>query len=99
MVETKLLVNVGLKLVFGSLMSLPVTVMLHVSPPGNDMVSWSDQRVILCPGFRTLHEQGIFTCESLCAFRHPTDISSQPHVDRPLQCNYAFYSSYFVDLI
>ena len=42
MVETKLLVNVGLKIVFGSLMSLPVTVMLHVSPPGNDMVSWTN---------------------------------------------------------
>ena len=44
MIEMKLIVNIGLKIVFGSFVSGTLAAMLRWSPPGNDealLVSWS----------------------------------------------------------
>ena len=43
MIELKLIVNIGLKIVFGSFVSGTLAAMLRWSPPGNDalLVSWS----------------------------------------------------------
>ena len=44
MMETKLMVNIGLKAVFGSFVSLSVAAMLHFSPPGNEILLVSCQK-------------------------------------------------------
>ena len=46
MMETKLMVNIGLKTVFGSFVSLSVAAMLHMSPPGNEILLVSCQKLI-----------------------------------------------------
>ena len=92
MIEMKLIVNIGLKIVFGSFVSGTLAAMLRWSPPGNDalMVSWSET-YNLC--FRASHEHRLLTCEPEWTFCGPADLSSQYSLGHHLQCHHTLHYS------
>lgn len=99
MMETKLMVNIGLKTVFGSFVSLSVAAMLHCSPPGNNyLYGGSVDRNLDKLLFRAPHELRILTRESLWTFCCPGDLSSQHSLGHNIQCHSPSHYSHTTDL-